>query len=113
MTLEQILQQGGLLSVCGMLVFLLREQGKRLAENNSTWVQLGQIVERLTGSVERIEQRLDKAAICPVSGATMTVLQRAAEDAGGPARRQTDAIMHEQLRRAVARLDDQPAHDGR
>lgn len=99
MTVEQIIQQGGLVAVCGMLIYLLREQGKKLADSNATWLQLGQIVERLTGSVERMEHRLDRAAVCPVTGATSEVLADAARQAGGTVQHQVQTIVREQIRR--------------
>ncbi len=102
MTLEQILQQGGLVAVSGMLIWLLREQGKRLAESNATWLELGKVVERLTGSVERIEARLHESTLCPVTQITSETLREHVQREGVPHRRRMDAVVREAFAQGLA-----------
>lgn len=105
MTLEQVLQQGGLVAVCGMLIWLLREQGRRIAENNETWLELGRVVERLTGSVDRIELGLRESTVCPVTQITTEALRGHLTREGVPHRRRMDTVVREAF---AERLGDEP-----
>jgi hypothetical protein len=116
MSLEWILQQGGLLTVCGMLIWLLREQGKRTQQTADAYMQFGaQYAEALTRVSEsltrqghildRIEQNLAANHLCPVTQVSTELLREAADSPGG-GRRKVDTI----LRKAMAEIIERGVH---
>jgi hypothetical protein len=93
-----------------MLVWLLREQGKRTQQTADAYMQFGaQYAEALTKVAEglnrqghildRIEQNLSANHLCPVTQVSSELLREAADSPGG-GRRKVDTI----LRKAIADL---------
>jgi hypothetical protein len=111
MSLEWILQQGGLLTVCGMLVWLLREQGKRTQQTADAYMRFGaEYAEALTKVTEglarqgvildHIEQHLRANHLCPVTQVTSEMLREGMEAPDG-GRRRVDAILRAAVKDAV------------
>lgn len=103
-TLEQVLQQGGLVAVCGMLIWLLKEQGKRLTENAQAYMAFGERTSKaltelsqgqalMTATLRDIVETMRSDTVCPVMRVTAEEL-RAGDTAG---RRRVDALVRARL----------------
>lgn len=79
------------------------------AESAAAWMahgkELGQLMARTAGALERIEARMESTTTCPVTHVTAEMLRESATAPDG-GRRRMDVLMRQAWQRAASDADD-------